>query len=79
MLQSAVWFDLYLRPRGLELEEVRLCRRDVCSYLKTMENAMLGLRVSPEGKHAVVYEGMEGGKYRFLVALKREIGGSQGG
>lgn len=66
MLQGAAWFDLYLRPRGLELEEVRLRREDVCSYLETVKNAMLGLRVSPERRHAVVYEGMEGGKYRFL-------------
>lgn len=66
MLQGAVWFDLYLRPRGLELDEVRLRRDDVCSYLATVNNAMLGLHLGSERRHAVVYEGMDGGKYRFL-------------
>lgn len=66
MLQGSVWFDLYLRPRGLELNEVRLCRDEICSYLETVKNVMLGLHPSPERKHAVVYEGMEDGKYRFL-------------
>lgn len=66
MLQGAAWFDLYLRPLGLRFDEATLDREAVCPYLRTREAVMLGLRVSPERKHAVVYTGVEDEKYRFL-------------
>lgn len=66
MLQTAKWFNLYLKPRGLLMTETMLLKREVCPFLKEVRPAMLGLAVSPRGKHAVVYSGTEGNRYRFL-------------
>lgn len=66
MLQSADWFNLYLKPRGFCLEERSIAREDVCSYLRSVSGVMLGLCVTPQSRHAVVYTGMLDGKYRFL-------------
>lgn len=66
MLQTAEWFNLYLNPRGFSLTETMLSKGEVCAFLKEHIPAMLGLAVSPRGKHAVVCVGMEGARYRFL-------------
>lgn len=66
MLQTAKWFNLYLKPRGFLMTETRLLREEVCAFLADIRPAMLGLAVSQHGKHAVVYTGMEGDHYRFL-------------
>lgn len=66
MLQGAKWFNLYLHPIGFTFTERRMKREDVCSYLRFHHPAMLGLRVTPESKHAVIYTGGGGEKYRFL-------------
>lgn len=66
MLQGAEWFDLYLHPIGFTFIERRLERAEVCSFLKDHPPAMLGLRVTPESKHAVVYTGGRGGEYCFI-------------
>ena len=66
MLQGAEWFNLYLRPLGFALYERRLGRETVCANLQDGSPAMLGLRVSPESKHAVIYTGWQDGKYQFL-------------
>lgn len=66
MLQGAEWFDLYLHPIGFTFIERRLEREEVCSFLKDQPPAMLGLRVTPESKHAVVYTGGGGGEYCFI-------------
>ena len=66
MLQGAEWFDLYLHPIGFTFIEHRLERAEVCSFLKDHPPAMLGLRVTPESKHAVVYTGGGGGEYCFI-------------
>ena len=66
MLQTAKWFNLYLKPRGFLMTETRLLREEVCSFLADVHTAMLGIAFSQRGKHAVVYTGMEGDRYRFL-------------
>lgn len=66
MLQGAEWFDLYLHPIGFTFIERRLERAEVCSFLKDHPPAMLGLHVTPESKHAVVYTGGGGGEYCFI-------------
>lgn len=66
MLQGAKWFNLYLNPLGLTLSERSLSREEVCPYLQANPPAMLGLRVSPESKHAVIYTGQKDGLYQFL-------------
>ncbi len=66
MLQTAEWFNLYLKPRGFFLAETRLLKEEICTFLKEHIPAMLGLAVSPQGKHAVVCIGMKGDRYRFL-------------
>lgn len=66
MLQSAKWFDLALLPLGFCLKETAVDREEVCSRLQSGGAAMLGLRVGPESKHAVVFTGMEGERFRFL-------------
>ena len=66
MLQGAEWFDLYLHPIGFTFIEHRLERAEVCSFQKDHPAAVLGLRVTPESKHAVVYTGGGGGEYCFI-------------
>lgn len=66
MLQGAKWFNLYLHPVGFTFTERRMKREDVCSYLRGHHPAMLGLHVTPESKHAVIYTGGGEEEYRFL-------------
>ncbi|MCM1056248.1 MAG: hypothetical protein NC517_01370 [Firmicutes bacterium] len=66
MLQSAEWFNLYLKPRGFRMTETRLSRDEVCSFLSKSRTAMLGLALTSHGRHAVVYIGTENGCCRFL-------------
>lgn len=66
MLQSAPWFHLYLHPIGFTMRETQISRAQVPAILQGEKTAMLGIRVSPKNKHAVVYQGIEDGKYRFL-------------
>lgn len=66
MLQSAEWFDLYLRPRGFAMREVSVPKAEICARLAEMECAMIGIFVAPGNRHAVVYTGCADGKYHFL-------------
>lgn len=66
MLQSSQWFNLYLNPIGFELKETEVKREDVPYHLSKTERAMLGVRVSPQSKHAVIYIGNDGGHFQFI-------------
>ena len=66
MLQGAEWFNLYLNPLGFTLAERILGKDAAVAELRTSAPAMLGLRVSPESKHAVICTGWQGGGYRFI-------------
>lgn len=66
MLQSGEWFNLYLVPRGFLLREREIRRENMAGYLQELEHAMLGIRIDPRSKHAVIYDGREGEKYHFL-------------
>jgi len=66
MLQGAKWFNLYLKPLGFAFSEYRCGRQEVCAYLQARCPAMLGLRVSPERKHAVIFTGLENNKFQFI-------------
>ena len=72
MLQGAEWFNLYLNPLGFSLSEQQLDREKICSGLQAGSFAMLGLRVSKEGKHAVVYTGRQDGKYQFINNKRKD-------
>ena len=65
MLQSAPWFDLYLRPRGFRLVETPVAASDAAAYLRRQKTAMLGVRVEG-GKHAIVFTGCQGDALVFL-------------
>lgn len=65
-LQSAQWFDLYLNPRGFHLAEIPMPKAEVPGFLRRQSAAMLGICREGGGKHAVVYTGIEDGKFRFL-------------
>lgn len=65
-LQSADWFNLYLHPRGFTLLETPLLKSAVPDYLQGQTCAMLGLKMEGQGKHAVIYSGIENGMLRFL-------------
>lgn len=64
MLQSAEWFNLYLKPRGFCYIEQFVSREMVLQALHP--GNMLGIRVTPQSKHAVVFLGEENGAYKFL-------------
>ena len=71
MLQTADWFHLYLRPRGIQMTETRVDRAAVGGFLKSASCAMLGIAVPSGGRHAVVYTGMKEGRYGFLNNKRR--------
>ena len=64
MLQSKEWFDLYLRPRGFSYMEKSIPRWRVTDVLSP--GLMLGIRISPQSKHAVVFVEKEKDKFIFL-------------
>lgn len=66
MLQSAGWFNLFLHPIGFTMTETQIQREQAAEVLRGEKTAMLGIRVSPRSKHAVVYHGMDDGRYSFL-------------
>ena len=66
MLQSAKWFNLYMNPIGFEMKERFDAKEEVPAVLMAEKTAMLGIRVSPRDKHAVVYTGTEGECFCFL-------------
>ena len=63
-LQSARWFDLYLNPRGYRYVEAACDKGDVLSLLKP--GTMLGIQVSAQSRHAVVFLGETNSVYSFL-------------
>ena len=66
MLQGAKWFDLFLNPRGLCLNEEIVERERLAEYLRANGTCMLGIKLpGNNGKHAVVFSGYDG-KYHFL-------------
>lgn len=57
MLQSARWFNLYLHKIGFTMKEELTAKEEVPERLRAEHCAMLGLRISPQSKHAVIYIG----------------------
>lgn len=66
MLQTADWFNLYLNTLGYAITETAVRKSDIPNYLHPCSTAMLGIRMSPKGKHAVVFSGMEKEKFQFI-------------
>lgn len=64
MLQSAEWFNLYLKPQGFCYKELFVKKEEVLQTL--CPGSMLGLQVTPQSKHAVVFLGTKDGQYEFL-------------
>lgn len=64
MLQSAEWFNLWLKPRGFIMMETAVPQERLCGVLQSSDPLMLGIE-TPYGKHAVVWLGYDGA-YRFL-------------
>lgn len=66
MLQTADWFNLYLHTLGYAMTETAVPKSDIPDYLHQCGTAMLGIRMSSNGKHAVVFSGMEKEKFQFI-------------
>ena len=66
MLQSAQWFDLYLRTLGFAMQEKILPREAVPAALQERDCAMIGLHLSERDKHAVICTGHADGSYCFV-------------
>ena len=68
MLQGKYWFDLFLKPKGLAIEEYRFSKHELIDFLETNVNVMMGIKTirRTESKHSVIYKGFEQGKYKFL-------------
>ena len=64
MLQSAEWFNLYLKPRGFRYIEQVVSKQEVFEELRP--GSMLGIQVTPWSKHAVVFLGEDNGVHQFL-------------
>ena len=66
MLQTSKWFNLYLNPRGFNMSETVVPKGEAGKFLQDAKCAMIGIEVASGNKHAVVYCGMEDGRYRFI-------------
>lgn len=66
MLQKEEWFDIYLNSIGFKLIEKKISADKVVDYLKEQKTAMLGIKMSNAGKHAIVYKGMEADELIFI-------------
>lgn len=66
MLQSSKWFNLYLKTLGYALVENAVCKSELADYLVQCSMAMLGLRITPEEKHAVIFVGMDEDQFRLI-------------
>lgn len=64
MLQSAEWFNLWLKPRGLIMTETEVQKDALCGMLQSNGPLMLGIQTL-YGKHAVVFTKYDGA-YRFV-------------
>ena len=64
MLQSKEWFDLYLKPRGFQFQEKLVNAKEAVEQLQ--KGMMLGMQVSPQSKHAVVFLEKAEAHYIFL-------------
>ena len=70
MLQGAKWFDLYLNPKGLCLQEESVDKKHLPEYLKNHKPCMLGIkRIEIKGKHAAVFHEYNG-RYYFSNPTK---------
>ena len=65
MLQSAKWFNLYLPSIGFAMTEQHLSRENVPLYLTTQKTAMMGVFLTSQEKHAIVYQGRRGNQFLF--------------
>ena len=66
MLQGEKWFNLYLKTIGYAMTEKEIKREQLCAYLRDLQYAMLGIYVSERNKHAVIYTGIQDGKFCML-------------
>ena len=68
MIQTKSWFDFYLNSKGFELIEDWILKDDIFDYLKTKDEAMLGIKMQNgrNSHHSIVYTGMENGKAVFI-------------
>ena len=66
MLQTSDWFNLYLHPLGYTMTETAVSKSKIPDYLSHCSTAMLGLRISPTEKHAVVFQRMQAGYFQFM-------------
>lgn len=64
MLQGARWFNRYLKPRGWQFVETAYGREEALDAM--LPNSMLGLRVSQQSKHAVLFQGKREDRFVFL-------------
>jgi hypothetical protein len=64
MLQSAEWFNLWLKPRGLIMIETEVQKDALCGMLQSNGPLMLGIQTL-YGKHAVVFTKYDGA-YQFV-------------
>ncbi|MBQ7863169.1 MAG: class I SAM-dependent methyltransferase [Lachnospiraceae bacterium] len=64
MLQSSEWFDLYLKTIGFRYIEHVMGKKEAVEQL--CSGSMLGLQVTPESKHAVIFLKKKNGAYVFL-------------
>ncbi len=70
MLQGAQWFNRYLKPRGWQFVETVYRKEEVVDGL--LPDSMLGLKVSGQSKHAVIFRGKREGKFVFLNNRRKE-------
>ena len=73
MLQGKEWFDLYLNPNGLSMNEKLLDKNEVFEFLCKQKMCMLGLKLPNRNeKHAVVFYKNSADAFYFLNPKRKE-------
>lgn len=72
MLQTKIWFDLFLHQYQLEFIELESSKNDLIDFLEqTHEEVMVGLSFE-HMKHAVVFKGYSDNQYRFIYPHRKD-------
>lgn len=66
MLQGAEWFNNFLRPRGMRFVERSFTGEAAVNFLANSDTRVLLAAEVADGRQALVFEGVRGGRFHFI-------------
>ncbi len=77
MLQGAEWFDLYLAPRGMRFTERSFTAGAAVNFLSTADTRVMLAVDVPDGRQALVFEGVRGSRFHFISSKWQDAEGAE--